>query len=58
VLRKTSLIQVVPMIGSLGCPYTCDFCIDATIPYQPLDFDLLKSQLEDLSGTPSDAAGP
>ncbi len=33
------------MIGSLGCPYTCDFCIDADIPYQPLDFDLLKSDL-------------
>jgi len=25
---------------------------------KPVDFDLLKSQLEDLSGTPSDAAGP
>jgi len=44
-LRKAPIIKVVPMIGSLGCPYTCSFCIDAEIPYQPLEFDLLKSDL-------------
>ena len=27
------------MIGSLGCPYTCSFCIDSTVDYQPLGFD-------------------
>ena len=35
-LRKAPLIQIVPMIGSLGCPYTCAFCIDSTVDYQPL----------------------
>jgi len=48
-LRKAPLIKIVPMIGSLGCPYTCSFCIDSVIPYQPLNFDVIKEDLRFLS---------
>ena len=44
-LRKAPLVSVVPMIGSLGCPYTCSFCIDATVPYQPLDPRVIRDDL-------------
>ena len=48
-LRKAGPIKIVPMIGSFGCPYSCSFCIDAVIPYQPLDLDQLRDDLRFLA---------
>ncbi len=44
-LNKALFIRCVPMLNSLGCPYTCNFCIDSVVPYQPLPFDAIKEDL-------------
>lgn len=49
-LRKAPFKKSVPMIGSLGCPYRCSFCIDSVIPYQSLDFDVIKADLRFILG--------
>ena len=45
-LDKAPLLKFVPMIGSMGCPYTCSFCIDSTVDYQPLAFDRIRTDLK------------
>jgi hypothetical protein len=49
-LRKAPFIKIVPLLGSLGCPYTCDFCIDSSVPFQQLDADAVKEDLRFLLG--------
>ena len=41
---------MVPMVGSMGCPYTCSFCIDSTVPYEPMSFDQIRDDLRFLLG--------
>jgi len=49
-LKKAPFLKIVPMIGSLGCPYTCSFCIDSTVPYQMMNFETIKKDLKFLLG--------
>jgi hypothetical protein len=49
-LKKTRLLQIVPMIGSLGCPYQCSFCVDSSVRYQPLEVDQLREDLAFVRG--------
>lgn len=50
-LAKTATnFKMVPMLGSLGCPYTCSFCIDATVRYQPMDFEEMERDVRFLLG--------
>ena len=43
--RARRWVRTVPMIGSVGCPYTCHFCVDAAIPYQTLPYQQLVADL-------------
>lgn len=44
-LAKAPWIKIVPMISSLGCPYTCAFCVDSTVDFQPLDTHQVRDDL-------------
>ena len=44
-MDKARFLRMVPMIGSLGCPYTCSFCIDSSVDYQPLPYDQMREDL-------------
>jgi hypothetical protein len=45
-LRKVPFVKVVQMLGSTGCPYSCDFCIDSVQTYQPFAFDIITRDLQ------------
>lgn len=49
---KAKFLRVVPMIGSVGCPYSCSFCIDAPIAYQGLSFEQTREDLVFLASQP------
>jgi hypothetical protein len=44
-IKKAPFMKIIPMIGSMGCPYTCTFCIDSSIQYQVMDLDSLKEDI-------------
>jgi len=44
-LAKAPTIKMVPMLASIGCPYTCSFCIDSVVDYQSLSHDQIRDDL-------------
>jgi hypothetical protein len=49
--KSPTRLKLVPMIGSLGCPYTCSFCIDSVVDYQPMSYDQIREDLRFLVKT-------
>jgi len=43
------LTSVVPMLSSIGCPYSCDFCVDWKSTYTALPRERLQQDLRYLS---------
>lgn len=35
----------IPVLTSIGCPYTCDFCVESSKPYTPLPLDQLEADI-------------
>lgn len=44
-LKKAPFMKIIPMIGSMGCPYKCLFCIDSVVPYQMVDAEQMREDL-------------
>lgn len=44
-LKKAPFLKFISMIGSMGCPYTCSFCIDSSIGYQVMDLESVKEDI-------------
>jgi hypothetical protein len=47
--RRPIFSTTVPMLASMGCPYTCDFCVDWSTPYRLLSRDRLTMDLRYLA---------
>ncbi|MCB9230087.1 MAG: radical SAM protein [Bacteroidia bacterium] len=45
-LKKAPFLKIVPLVASMGCPYTCSFCVDANVPYQQMEFEGLRKDLQ------------
>jgi hypothetical protein len=44
-IAKAPLVKLVPMLSSVGCPYTCSFCVDSIVPYQPFPTSRIVADL-------------
>ncbi|MGH9863546.1 MAG: B12-binding domain-containing radical SAM protein [Candidatus Acidiferrales bacterium] len=47
--RHRYFMSAVPILASVGCPYTCDFCIDWNNPYRLLSTERLAADLSYLA---------
>ena len=52
IAAKGMFQRFVPILGSLGCPYTCSFCNDARTKYQPRELEALQDDLVFLQQQP------
>ncbi len=54
--KVRSPLTQIPMLASMGCPYTCNFCIDHNNPYRALPRERLAADLrfiaQNFPGTP------
>lgn len=44
-LAEARLVRVVPLLASFGCPYTCNFCSDAAVPFRPRGLDAVTDDV-------------
>jgi radical SAM superfamily enzyme YgiQ (UPF0313 family) len=49
--KRRYFMTTVPMLASMGCPYSCNFCIDWDNAYRLLPLDRLAADLRFLSAT-------
>jgi radical SAM superfamily enzyme YgiQ (UPF0313 family) len=42
---RPSPLASIPLLTSIGCPYSCDFCVDWDTPYVPLPLEKLELDL-------------
>ena len=43
---RVGLTTIIPMLTSVGCPYSCNFCVDWNNKYQPLPADQVREDLD------------
>lgn len=43
--KRPSRFSFIPILSSIGCPYSCDFCVDWNNTYTPLPLDRVKADL-------------
>ena len=48
-LGRNTPATTIPLLASLGCPYSCDFCIDGRRAYRAFDSDALRQDLAHLA---------